>query len=75
MAYSTNGFLWRRYPIINLNFKKNTFFSIFNGYHETGIHASELHRKTYDSEKKFATQLYPSFFFMKLQSEKRILIY
>lgn len=43
--------------------KKNTYFSIFNGYHETGIHASELHRKTYDSEKKFATQLYPSFFY------------
>lgn len=66
MAYSTNGFLWRRYPIINLNLKKNTFFSIFNGYHETGIHASELHRKTYDSEKKFATQLYPSFFFYEI---------
>lgn len=43
--------------------KKIHFFSIFNGYHETGIHASELHRKTYDSEEKFATQLYPSFFY------------
>lgn len=56
-------------------FKKNTFFSIFNGYHETGIHASELHRKTYDSEKKIRYTIVSIFFFMKLQSEKRILIY
>lgn len=29
MAYSTNGFLWRRYPIINLNWKKKQHFFQF----------------------------------------------
>lgn len=53
MVYLMNGFLWRRYLIINLNLKKNIYFLIFNGYYEIGIYVLELYCKIYDLEKKF----------------------